>query len=74
MPAHEVIAAATSVAAKLLGMSGLIGTVAPGAYADLIVVDGDPLQDLSLLTHQGAHMPLIMKAGEIVKNGLGDAG
>jgi imidazolonepropionase-like amidohydrolase len=45
-----------------------IGTVAPGAFADLIVVDGDPLRDLSLLTRQGAHMPLIVKGGEIVNN------
>ena len=49
-------------------MEGLIGTIAPGAYADLIVVDGDPLRDLSLLTAQGQHMPLIMKGGAFVKN------
>ena len=70
LPAHEVIASATTVAARLCRMEGQIGTVAAGAYADLVVVDGDPLKDLSLLTHQGAHMPLIMKAGVIVKNHL----
>ncbi|WP_201836522.1 metal-dependent hydrolase family protein [Microvirga zambiensis] len=68
LPAHEVIAAATSVAAKLCQMEGKIGTVAPGAFADLIVIDGNPLDDLSLLTHQGGHMPLIMREGVIVKN------
>jgi imidazolonepropionase-like amidohydrolase len=68
LPAQEVIATATGMAAKLLRMEGQIGTIAPDAYADLIVVDGDPLRDLSLLTHQGRHMPLIMKGGEIVKN------
>lgn len=67
LPAHEVIASATHVAAKLLRMEGLIGTVAPGAHADLIVVDGDPLKDLSLLTRQGRHIPLIMKGGAFVK-------
>ncbi len=41
--------------------------IAPGAHADLIVVDGDPLKDLSLLTGQGRHMPLIMRGGAIVK-------
>jgi imidazolonepropionase-like amidohydrolase len=71
LPAHEVIASATFVAAKLLRMEGLIGTVAPGAYADLVVIDGDPLKDLSLLTQQGAHMPLIMQAGVMMKNTLG---
>lgn len=68
LPAHEVIASATSVAAELLGMEGLIGTIAPGSYADLIVVDGNPLKDLSLLTHQGRHMPMIVQGGQIVKN------
>jgi imidazolonepropionase-like amidohydrolase len=67
LPAHEVIGSATHVAARLLRMEGKIGVVAPEAYADLIVVDGDPLKDLSLLTRQGKHMPLIMKGGEILK-------
>jgi imidazolonepropionase-like amidohydrolase len=67
LPAHEVIGAATHVAAKLLKLEGKIGTVATGAYADLVVVDGDPLKDLALLTRQGRHMPVIMKAGAFVK-------
>ena len=67
LPAHEVIGSATHVAAKLLRMEGKLGVVASGAHADLIVVDGDPLQDLSLLTAQGRHMPLIMKGGAFVK-------
>jgi len=67
LPAQEVIASATVVAARLLKLEGRIGTVAPGAHADLVVVDGDPLKDLSLLTRQGRHMPLIMKAGSFVK-------
>ena len=70
LPAHEVIASATSVAARLLRMEGRIGCVAPGALADLVVVDGDPLADLALLTGQGAHMPLIMQGGVAVKNAL----
>ena len=56
--------------AKLLGMEGLIGTITPGAFADLIVVDGNPLSDLSLLTQQGAHISLIMQAGKVIKNTL----
>ena len=67
LPAQEVIAAATGVAARLCRMEGQIGVVAPGAYADLVVVDGDPLQDLSLLTRQGAHLPAIMQGGTFVK-------
>lgn len=68
LPAHEVIGSATHVAARLLGQAGEIGVVAPGAHADLIVVDGDPLTDLALLTGQGRHMPLILKGGEFVKH------
>jgi imidazolonepropionase-like amidohydrolase len=68
LPAHEVIATTTGQAAKLLRMEGRIGTVAAGAFADLIIVDGNPLADLSLLTHQGAHMSLIMQGGRMVKH------
>jgi imidazolonepropionase-like amidohydrolase len=70
LPAQEVIASATFIAAKLLRMEGKIGAVAPGAFADLVVVDGNPLADLALLTHQGAHMPAIMLGGRFVKNML----
>lgn len=68
LPAHEVIASATSVAAKLCQMQGRVGTIAPDAFADLIVVDGNPLEDLTLLTHKGRSMPLIMREGVIVKS------
>ena len=67
LPAQAVIASATHVAAKLCHMPGEIGTIAPGAHADLIVVNGNPLANLSLLTGQGAHMPMIMKAGSFAK-------
>jgi imidazolonepropionase-like amidohydrolase len=70
MPAHEVISHATVNAAKICRMENQIGTVAQGAYADLIVVDGNPLKDLTLLTGQGQHMPLIMKGGVAHKNKL----
>ncbi len=67
LPADAVIRSATVDAAKVLRMEGEIGVIAPGAYADLIVVDGNPLEDLSLLTNQGAHMPMIMQSGEVKK-------
>ena len=70
MPAHEVISHATVNAAKICQMKDQIGTITPGAHADLIVVDGDPLQDLTLLTGQGRHMPLIMKGGVAYKDKL----
>ncbi len=64
----EVIRSTTCHAANLIGMTGKIGCIAPGAFADLILVDGNPLEDLALLTGQGRHMPVIMKAGAFVKN------
>lgn len=70
LPVIEVIRSATVNAAKVVGMEGKLGVVAKGALADLIVVDGDPLADVSLLTNQGAHLPAIMKDGAFVKNTL----
>ncbi len=49
---------------------GILGTIAPGAIADLIVVDGDPLKDLGLLQDQGARLSLIMKEGYLHKDRL----
>ena len=68
LPTMEVIRSATIYAAQALGYEGKIGSVTPGAYADLIVVDGDPLEDIALLTRQGQHMPVIMKDGVFEKD------
>lgn len=70
LPPHEVIRSATATAAKLLRMEGEIGCVAPGAHADLIVVDGNPLEDMRLLTGQGEHLSLILQGGVAVKDRL----
>ncbi|MFN3825162.1 MAG: amidohydrolase family protein [Pseudorhodobacter sp.] len=67
IPADAVIRSATVDAARVLRMEGQIGTIAPGAHADIIAVEGNPLENLDLLTNQGAHMPLILKGGEAVK-------
>jgi imidazolonepropionase-like amidohydrolase len=70
LPVHEVIRSATLDAARLLRMEGEIGCVAPGAHADLIVVDGDPLKDPGVLAREGRHLVAIMKGGSFVKNAL----
>ncbi len=67
----EVVRQATTVAARILRQEGKLGVVAPGALADLIVVDGNPLKRLELFLDQGAHLPVIMKAGKFHKNALG---
>ncbi|MQS15364.1 amidohydrolase family protein [Streptomyces kaniharaensis] len=65
-PAADVLRSATTTAARLLGLEGRIGTLAPGAHADLLVVDGDPLADLSVLTHPDRHLKHVIKAGAVI--------
>jgi imidazolonepropionase-like amidohydrolase len=66
----EIIRQATTVGAEILRQEGKLGTIAPGALADLIVVDGNPLKKLELFLDQGSHLPVIMKAGKFHKNEL----
>jgi imidazolonepropionase-like amidohydrolase len=66
----EIIRQATTVGARILRQEGKLGVIAPGAHADLIAVDGDPLEKLELFLDQGAHLPMIMKAGRFHKNAL----
>jgi imidazolonepropionase-like amidohydrolase len=63
MTPSDAIASATSVAAKVLGMTDSIGTVRPGLFADVIVVDGDPLADISVLE---TGLRLVFKGGVCV--------
>ena len=65
-----IIAAATTTAARLLGVPGRIGVVAPGAEADLLVVDGNPLADIRVLTDPGKNLRVIMRAGRLHRNDL----
>ena len=58
----EVIVAATSLAAKAIGMERTVGTLKPGMAADLIYLDGDPLADLSALSRVEA----VVLGGELV--------
>jgi imidazolonepropionase-like amidohydrolase len=66
----EIIRQATTIGAEILRMEGKLGVVAPGAYADLIAIDGNPLKKLELFLDQGKHLPMIMKAGKFHKNAL----
>jgi len=66
-----IIRSATSTNAELLQQKGKLGTIAPGAYADLLIVEGDPLTDLRVLMDPEKNLKLIMKDGVIYKNELG---
>jgi imidazolonepropionase-like amidohydrolase len=61
MTSMDAILAATSRAAEMLGASGQIGVIAPGAYADVIAVEGDPLQNVGELEQVG----FVMKDGRV---------
>jgi imidazolonepropionase-like amidohydrolase len=64
MTPMQAIQSATSKAAEMLGMSGELGVVAPGAYADIVAVAGDPLKDVRILEKVG----FVMKDGKVYKD------
>lgn len=64
---RELIDSATTIAADLMNMSGQVGTIAPGAYADIIAVNADPLRDISVLT-KADNISMIMKGGKLIKD------
>jgi imidazolonepropionase-like amidohydrolase len=66
MTPMQAIQSATTAAADLLGWKDRVGQIAPGFYADLIAVKGDPLADVTALQR----VDFVMKGGEIYKNGL----
>jgi len=70
LPAHEIIASATRVGAEILRREGDLGVIAAGATADILVIDGNPLEDISLLAGHGEHLLAIMKDGRFHKNNL----
>ena len=74
----EMLRMITSTNAEILALSGPrnpyqegpLGVIAEGAYADIILVDGNPMEDVSILGNNGANISLVMKDGMIFKNTL----
>jgi len=64
MPPMDAIKSATSRAAEMLDMQGQIGVIAPGAWADIVAVNGDPLADIKVLQN----VQFVMKDGKVFKN------
>ena len=68
----DVIRAATTTAAKLLNLDGQVGTLAAGARADLLILDGDPLEDITALTTPEQHLRYVIRAGQPIPIALQD--
>jgi imidazolonepropionase-like amidohydrolase len=66
MSPDDCLRAATSVAARVVGWDGQAGTLAPGAFGDVIGVPGDPLEDLELVA-RAENVHLVVKGGDVVK-------
>lgn len=66
----EILRQATSIGAEILMRSDTLGCIKPGACADLLVVEGDPLADIGLLAADGQKLRLILRGGQIVKSEL----
>ena len=71
----EILQQATANGGKLLALSGpknpypgKLGVIEEGAYADLLLINGDPLKDISILTKPDENLALVMKDGKIYKN------
>lgn len=66
----ELLRSATSINAALLQEQGRLGVIAPGAVADILLVDGDPLRDVQVILDMEKRSKIIMKGGKILKNVL----
>ncbi len=62
----EALRSATTIAADIVNLTGKLGVIEAGAIADVLVVDGDPLKDISVLTGQGERLTYVLQRGEVV--------
>jgi imidazolonepropionase-like amidohydrolase len=72
LDSKTVLRQATINGAKQLGMEGLLGELVPGAFADLLFLKEDPLEDIASLDRKRGNLCLIMKDGRVVKSMLAD--
>jgi imidazolonepropionase-like amidohydrolase len=63
----DQLRSATSINAEIMQKSGEVGCIAPGAYADLIAVEGNPLDNIHLMAKPDENFCMIMKGGEFVR-------
>ena len=65
MTPEQALKTATTEPASLLGMEKSLGTVAPGFFADIVAVAGDPLRDITAVSNKD-NIRWVMKAGQVV--------
>lgn len=63
----EALRSATTIAADILNMQGQLGTIAVGAIADLLIISGNPLDDIEVLAGKRDHIEYILQRGRVVK-------
>jgi imidazolonepropionase-like amidohydrolase len=66
----DLLRSATSVNAEIMQKTGVVGTLEPGAYADIIAIERNPLRDIHVMAEPDRNFPMIMKGGEFVRNRL----
>jgi len=71
LPPIDILRSTCVINAEILGQAGRLGSIREGAAADLLVVDRNPLEDISVLRAGGEHIPVIMKDGRFHKRGMG---
>ncbi|HNI76501.1 MAG TPA: amidohydrolase family protein [Giesbergeria sp.] len=67
VPPLELLQSATHTAAQLLRQEGRIGQITPGAWADLLLVEGDPARDLGMLARPEQGIALLLQAGRVLR-------
>ncbi len=65
MSTEQALKTATTTGAEMLGMEKELGAIAPGYFADIVAVEGDPLKDINIIINKVAW---VMKAGQVVVN------
>jgi len=70
VPPLELLRSATFVAARVMGRERQVGAIVPGAWADLLVVDGDPEASLDMLAAPDAGIRVLVQGGLSIKNTL----
>lgn len=64
----DLLRSATSVNAEIMQKSGVVGSIEPGAYADIIAIDQNPLKDIHTMAKPDQHFSMIMKGGDFARN------